>query len=752
VALSLLAAAADGKVVISSLTGKRFGVTLAAGSAAAAPAVRSRSLLASPLNASCSSPCALTYHTGGVVQHAEQIYLLFWDPNNELTSAYKSGLANWVNDLASANYSAGNPISVTQQYYDDSGSGGSRSYVPYAVQNAGSLTDTDPYPTNGCTVSGYSTCLTDAQIESEVSAYASANHKPTGLGVQYFVFTPSGVDSCFDSGATQCAYTYFCGYHNDYQPSPGAEVLYADMPYLVAGQGCGSPPALNPGGIDTVVGVFSHELAETMTDPRLDAWYDGNGDEIGDKCAYQYGTLSTTSGGLSYNVRIGSDFYYIQQEWDNRTDSCLTTDTDSQPTGSISVSTSPVMAGSPASMSASVTDPAGVAYIQWEFGDGGTGSGTSVSHTYASAGNQTVTATVTDNHGNELRLTTTVDVISVPVNHTAPTITGTAVPADVLTENQGTWYGSPTSYAYQWEQCDTAGNACAAIAGATGATYTVGAGDVGHTVRVQETASNANGPGTPATSAPTAVVVSGAPAATSAPTIAGIATQGQTLSEQRGTWSNYPASYAIQWMRCDASGASCSAISGATGQSYTLSATEVGQTVRVLETASNALGSASATSQPTGVVAPTTSGGTGGGGGSSGGPGAAVPAIASLAKPHVSGTVVTLSVTCAGADRTCVVTITLTAVVAVKASGRTHRRAVVVGSTTLTRRAGQPSTATVSLNRAGKRLLARMHRLTVRLTARQRGATVLTRQLTFKGKARRNHWSVIRRSVAFAPW
>ena len=43
-------------------------------------------------------------------------------------------------------------------------------------------------------------------------------------------------------------------------------------------------------------------------------------------------------------------------------------------------------------------------------------------------------------------------------------------------------------------------NNCSAITGATSQTYTLTAADVGHTIRVQETASNAGGSSSPATS------------------------------------------------------------------------------------------------------------------------------------------------------------------------------------------------------------------------------------------------------------
>ncbi len=93
-----------------------------------------------------------------------------------------------------------------------------------------------------------------------------------------------------------------------------------------------------------------------------------------------------------------------------------------------------------------------------------------------------------------------------PTKTAPPTISGTAQQGQRLTESHGSWSNSPTSYSYQWEDCDSSGGSCSAISGARSQTYTLTAGDVGHTIRVQETASNAGGPSSPATSNATTAV------------------------------------------------------------------------------------------------------------------------------------------------------------------------------------------------------------------------------------------------------
>jgi hypothetical protein len=99
----------------------------------------------------------------------------------------------------------------------------------------------------------------------------------------------------------------------------------------------------------------------------------------------------------------------------------------------------------------------------------------------------------------------TVPVAGPPAASAPPAISGSASVGGVLTATTGTWAGSPTSFAYQWQRCDAAGLSCTAIDGATASAYTVDAADSGSTLRVAVTASNSHGSAT-AVSAQTAVV------------------------------------------------------------------------------------------------------------------------------------------------------------------------------------------------------------------------------------------------------
>lgn len=114
--------------------------------------------------------------------------------------------------------------------------------------------------------------------------------------------------------------------------------------------------------------------------------------------------------------------------------------------------------------------------------------------------------------GTGLAATTAAQANYAPTNSAAPAISGTPQVGQTLTASLGTWNSQTTpNYTYQWQRCDTAGNNCASITGATAQTYTVQSSDVNSTLRVVVTATNSSGAAS-ATSAQTAVVSQPGPA------------------------------------------------------------------------------------------------------------------------------------------------------------------------------------------------------------------------------------------------
>ena len=192
-----------------------------------------------------------------------------------------------------------------------------------------------------------------------------------------------------------------------------------------------------------------------------------------------------------------------------------------------------------------------------------------------------------------------------PSNTSPPTISGTAQVGQTLTASIGTWtYQSTPTYTYAWSRCNEVGSSCSTISGATGATYVVQAVDGHDTLRVTVTATNAQGSASAVSSQTSLVPLdTNAPRSSSAPAISGTTQVGQTLSTSTGSWIYQSApTYTFQWERCDTAGNNCATIGGATATTYTLSTADLSHTLRMIVTARNAQGTASATSSQTAAI------------------------------------------------------------------------------------------------------------------------------------------------------
>jgi len=185
-----------------------------------------------------------------------------------------------------------------------------------------------------------------------------------------------------------------------------------------------------------------------------------------------------------------------------------------------------------------------------------------------------------------------------PVSINAPTVTGTALRGQTLSGTQGTWGGLGNSYAYQWQR-STDGQTWTNVTGASGLTYAVAQSDEGSALRLQVTASNADGSAV-AQSQPTATVPNSAPANSAAPTITGSAERGYVLSGTQGTWTGIGNTYSYQWQR--SSGQTWTNITGATGTSYMLAVADENASVRLLVSATNPDGTLAVASAPSATV------------------------------------------------------------------------------------------------------------------------------------------------------
>lgn len=258
------------------------------------------------------SPGRLIYHGGPTMRTGSTNYLIFWQPSGSYMSpTYKTLLQRYFNDVGGSSF-----YGLMTQYYDRGGT----------IQNSSNLggvwTDTSAYPSG---------TLSDANIETEIGKAMTANGWTGGINHEFFVYYARGENAC-SSHVGGCAFSTWCAFHWISQIN-GQWTLYANMPYVGTNlPNCGNQSStgqLYPGpngdrDADSEISVSSHEEFETVTDPldhftsSYNGWLDAKGFEIGDKCAYYYGTLGSDGG----NVTVGSDRYLVQQEWSNKVNYC----------------------------------------------------------------------------------------------------------------------------------------------------------------------------------------------------------------------------------------------------------------------------------------------------------------------------------------------------------------------------------------------------------------------------------------------
>ena len=171
-----------------------------------------------------------------------------------------------------------------------------------------------------------------------------------------------------------------------------------------------------------------------------------------------------------------------------------------------------------------------------------------------------------------------------------PTITGDRT----LTVDNGSWSATPSGYTYAWLRCNANGRICVAVGGATHATYTPTADDVGHALAVRITATAGSTAQSALSVVTPPIVAPSGPVPSADPSMTGTAKQGQRLAALPGTWTGSGAvTFAYQWYRCDARVAHCVSIHGATAAGYTLGARDVGKTLALTVTATDAVASVS---------------------------------------------------------------------------------------------------------------------------------------------------------------
>jgi hypothetical protein len=186
-----------------------------------------------------------TQASGGI-----ETYAIYWDPTDHFHGDWQHLVNTFLHNMGAEGGAFSNVFAVDTQYSDGTN-------TPAASRSTfrGAYTDTNAYPTPGCTdpqplePGDAITCLTDKQIRTELSSFIAAHGLQTGMGSIFYLLTPPGVTVCVDEGgaASHCSSNTasansFCSYHSVINPDlaingDGSTILYADIPWVAGGLG-----------------------------------------------------------------------------------------------------------------------------------------------------------------------------------------------------------------------------------------------------------------------------------------------------------------------------------------------------------------------------------------------------------------------------------------------------------------------------------------------------------------------------------
>jgi hypothetical protein len=281
----------------------------------------------------------LTYH-GGKIMPQVFLYSIFWAPPTLQSGApaVMSAQYRLIAATLAVDYPSHGIQNNSTQYYENDA--GTLKYISNSGANGGQYTDTTAYPTGHCsytagTLVAAGNCITDADIQAEITKVMAIKGWTPGINKMYLLYTAQGEGSCFSSpcagGPTgNEAYGTFCAYHSSFG-TPASPVIYGNETYgepSVCSAALTSPK--NFPAADTLMSYTTHEITEAMTNPFGDAWWDNaTGGEIGDICntydTFMYGnnTWKLVSGVYQANQLWNGHVYEVQTEWDQHANACV---------------------------------------------------------------------------------------------------------------------------------------------------------------------------------------------------------------------------------------------------------------------------------------------------------------------------------------------------------------------------------------------------------------------------------------------
>jgi hypothetical protein len=221
----------------------------------------------------------LIYHNGPVITASTVVRPIFWGTrwaNSSFVGDKFTGLDDFYSHVGGTSY-----LGTNTEYTQTNGA-----FVTRALASQAHLTDISAAPSGQP-----STSAILGEVCKMIKSPVAKGYYPV------YVDTPRG-----NAG--------YCAWHS-WGSCGNTNVQFAFFFNLDGDAGC-DPSDTTTGhsqGLSALANVSGHELSERMTDPLGSAWYDRQGAENSDKCAWKFGLNS---------IQFASNsFWKIQGNWSN---------------------------------------------------------------------------------------------------------------------------------------------------------------------------------------------------------------------------------------------------------------------------------------------------------------------------------------------------------------------------------------------------------------------------------------------------
>jgi hypothetical protein len=274
--------------------------------------------------AQISTGNGISFHGGPVMGDTPISYYVIW-------------YGNW--STAASNFASAQPIiegalrgiggtawSNTLTTYSTTGTQFGQTIQNFATSTVQSLIVN--FDVLGPPNSPYKTNLSTSDI-SDIVMYAVLHGGVVGdkTKAQFIVLSSDDVTWSIDGTPNTWGYPNgWCGMHNHTNWGSHAgfvsQIKWAIVANPVQEKACisGYNYTRSPNGyvnVDAMVNILAHEVAETITDPLANAWYDDAGNEVGDKCSFDFGSPLSLPDGSHYNQTWGGMRFLVQKLWIN---------------------------------------------------------------------------------------------------------------------------------------------------------------------------------------------------------------------------------------------------------------------------------------------------------------------------------------------------------------------------------------------------------------------------------------------------